>query len=60
VSTLSEMIQFYQFQFNHISTFFKSLLLIVHIDSVVYVHLCSQDQKDHTDAVQLVKLRQLL
>jgi len=54
VSTLAEMIQLQQFQFNHISTlFFKSLLLIVHIDSVVYMHLCSQDQKD---TVQQIKL----
>jgi len=58
VFTLGEMIQLHQFQFNYILTFFKSLLLIVYIDSVAYVQLilCIQDHKDHTDTVQLVKL----
>jgi len=48
VSTLGKMIQLHQFYFNHILTFFKSLLLSVHNDSVAYVHLCSQYQKYHT------------
>jgi len=56
VSTLGKMIQLHQFQFNYILTCFKSLLLIVHLVSVAYVHLCIQDHKDHTDTVQLVKL----
>jgi len=56
VSTLGEKIQLHQFQFNYILTFFKSLLLIMHIDSVAYVHLCIQNHKDHTYTVQLVKL----
>jgi len=56
VSTLGGMIQLHQFKFNHILTFFKSLLLIVHIDSIIYVHFYSQDQKYHTDTVHLAVL----
>jgi len=40
VPTVGEMIQLHQFQLTYILTFFKSLQLIVHIDSVAYRHLC--------------------
>jgi len=59
LSTLGKMIQLHQFQFNHTLTFFKSLLLMVHVGLVFYVHPISI-RKIILITVQLVKLWQFL